>query len=191
MAMSDEGEVAHLADLEHLADAVVVDARLGAPFIEDPPGQLRVVPAHELERDLALQPDVDGEEHLAHPALAQEAHRPVPVPSGDGEGLLAGGRGRRWRGQDGGRAGLAGRLGRRRDLRRRGGRRGAGGRGQERGAVRGGVAAQAAPEAGHVVRGEPALRLQQVQRSALEPDGLLPEHNGALVGEHALGQGRP
>ena len=60
-----------LADLEHLADARVLDAGLRPRLLEQAQRQARVAAADELERDLAVELAVDAQVDGAHPALAE------------------------------------------------------------------------------------------------------------------------
>ena len=68
-----------LADLVDLTHPLVGDPGLGAGLGHHAAGDLGVVAAHELDRDVALEADVADQEHPAHAALAEQPHGSVPI----------------------------------------------------------------------------------------------------------------
>ena len=90
-------DFAHLIDL---ADSVVVHTGLRARFCQHPSRLLGVFAKHELDRDLALEPEIARQKYLAHATLAEQADRIVAIPARNGK--LVNGRvgvGRRNRGR--------------------------------------------------------------------------------------------
>src|SRR5213078_4508401 len=73
---------ADLADLVHLADALVAHPCLRAGLGDKPPDRVARVAAHELDGDVAVEPRIAGEEHLTHTALTEEAEALVAIPAG-------------------------------------------------------------------------------------------------------------
>jgi hypothetical protein len=66
----DVRRAAVLADLVDHDDVVVLAERGGARLDAEPLGLFGLVRLQELDRDAAAEPDIAGEEHAPHPALA-------------------------------------------------------------------------------------------------------------------------
>src|SRR5262249_20102392 len=74
----------HLADLEHLADVRVVDARLCARLLQEALRRVRVGVVEELDRRRTIDPLVARPIDDAHPALAEQLDQLVAIPLLDG-----------------------------------------------------------------------------------------------------------